>query len=243
MTAERAVYERQPLRNRESVMHSDVCDAIRELVAPQMLDGHLSAPVALDQPTIIEQLILLAHKEDDGIISEITPIVRRTMFNSFIAQLSDSSVLRVGYKKFEADARLPVVPVTTFFFKRVYTEATRDCLDAMSHEEIRQSLPRRESRVRDPKTGHHIRDDDDEFIVSGSVAGIVVFPPNMNCTLLTEWLRRRSNVMIGSVQSTIASIEHARPDSESVTALSTYGRDFTPVVRKALPRPRKRDTP
>lgn len=229
--------ERRPLRERENIMACDVCDAISELVGRE-----LAAPKALDKASIAEQLILLAHRQEDGTTAEVVPIVRRMMLSQFLQQLSESSVFRAGYKQFATEAEFPVVPVTMFFFERIYTEDVRDCLDAMDGHEIRQSLPKRETRMRDPGSRAIIRDEDDEVIMSGSVAGIIIFPQGADSPLLTYWLHRRSRSAIGAIHSTVTAIEHARPDEEAVARLGEYARGFKPTIRKALPRLIKADS-
>ena len=106
-------YERQPFRNRESIMACDVCEAIRQLVKPP-----LAMPRALDRDSIADQLVILAHQQADGTTDVIKPIVRRTLLNAFIEQL-EGGVFRFGYKTFEEDERMPVVPVTDYFFRRI----------------------------------------------------------------------------------------------------------------------------
>jgi hypothetical protein len=226
--------DRRPFRDRENILSCDVSEAIRRLVGSE--DGSVTGPVALDRQSIAEELIILAHMQEDGTVAEIAPIVHRTMVQQFTERLSTTSVFASGYKQFADEVRLPVVPVTTYFFERVYTEAVRDCLDAMDENEVRQSLPRRESRVRDPATNSYLRDHDDEFIVSGSIAGIVIFPPHTKAPLLTYWLHRRSRSATGSLNSTVAAIKNARPETPAVERLDNYVRGVGPSIAKALPR-------
>src|SRR5262245_29130825 len=105
--------ERQPLRKRESLLACDVTDAIRALCEQVVL------PLALTRQRVAEQLVILAHTEDDDTVGEITKIARRTMLNQFHQQMNGTSIFGAGYRTYENESSLPIVPVNAFFFRHV----------------------------------------------------------------------------------------------------------------------------
>src|SRR5262245_58967221 len=109
----------------------------------------------------------------------------------------------------------------------------------MSDFEIIQSLPKRPTAMRGREDGDYVRDDDGQLLRSGSIAGVVVFPPETSFALLRAWLERRGKVATGSVASIVSSLEHARPNSERVSNLRAQAAAVGKGITKALPRPRK----
>ena len=228
---------RRPLRERESILSSDVSDALEQLVAQN--GGAL--PVAFDKNDVVEKLIEIANTGDDGIVNEPLPIARRALQEQFRNRLSNTAVFQAGYKRYEGNSELPVVPVTEFFFKHVYEGGdTADCLDGMSDHEITQSLPKRASfaRVKDKETGllEYVRNESGEMLTYGELAGVIIFPQGMVSNLLRAWLDRRAKAAAGLFNNTVERLEHARPGGVAVENLKAH--KLESAMRQALPRPR-----
>ena len=135
---------RNPLIEREAVLSSDVADAIERLVERR----NTELPLPIDKAAVIVELIQLAHIEADGTLLPISKIVRRALAHDFTNRLTNSSLFSAGYQHYEKRSALPVVPVTEFFFKVVWSNGEDPSfaarLDAMPDFEIGQSLPKRE---------------------------------------------------------------------------------------------------
>ena len=232
----------RPLRKRANILSHDVADAIEQLIGQQLS----LLPQAYTKQQIIDQLIIIAHTEEDGTVGEITPISRRTMTDQFYNRLTNTAIFQAGYKRYEERSRLPVVPVTDFFFRIVCGNGD-DCvtaLDAMTDLELRQSLPKRSSagRKSEDMEGNieYHRDESGLILVFGELAGIVVIPADAQSNLLRAWLRRLSHVSTGNIQRTVERIEHARPDNTATTQLQEQVRPLSGAMSRALPRPKRR---
>ena len=231
--------QHRPLRRRGNILAHDVAEAISRLVGPD--DRML--PEAFNKHAIVGKLIEIAHELDDGTIDEITPIVRSTMAEKFYNVLTNTATFQAGYKRYERNSKFPVVPVTDFFFKTVYSEGEcASILDAMTDLEIRQSLPKRPSRGRQANPDgeiEYMHGEDGEILVFGELAGIVVFPVNMQSNLMRAWLQRLAKISSRSIQSTVQRIEYARPETLSTAALKESIEPIAGAMARALPRPKK----
>ncbi len=226
----------RPLRDREGILSSDVADAIEMLVGPP---NARSLPVAFTKDKIVQQLVRIAHTDDEGIVHEPLRIVARSMTETFRNRLTNTAVFQTGYKRFEKRSDLPVVPVTDFFFRVVYADGdTAGALDGMTSMEIRQSLPKRLSRVADGDD--YMRNANGEIAVFGELAGIIVYPANSMDALLRAWLERLVNKTAGSLRRTVGSIEHARPETVATARLKETAAPLGGAMRKALPKLRDR---
>jgi hypothetical protein len=239
MSPQDDTFVHRPLRVRDKPLTSDVADAIKLLVEQDERLGQ-GLPRAFDIADVVAMLIEIAHTDDDGHVGPILPIVRRSMIETFGNRLQNSSVFQAGYKQFEKRSALPVVPVTEFFFKNEFGDrALATVLDAMSDFEITQSLPKRTHKMRSAENGDFMRDEDGDILESGSIAGIVVFPPNSAFSLLHAWLMRRARAADGTLRSAISSMEHARPDTDSVETLKSTARTLASAMTRALPTPKR----
>jgi hypothetical protein len=229
--------EHRPLRERKSLLSSDVADAIETLVATY---GQPGLPKALKLSNVVDCLIEIAHTDDDGAVQQIFPMLRQALTELYTNRLINSSVFQAGYKRYEKRSSNPVCPVTTFFFKVVFSNGdVADCLDAMSDLEIKHSLPKRVSVAMEEDGVTPILGSEGEVVNAGEIAGVVVFPPGTRATMLAAWLHRRANITKGLMQSTVDSIEHARPDTTSVERLKESARGVSGDLRRALPKPRR----
>jgi hypothetical protein len=232
----------RPLRERENVLASDVADAIEMLIARDLLSG-LGLPTAIKRSDVVDMLIEIAHTDDDGTVVQIFPMHRRALGDVYHNRLTNTGVFQAGYKRYERRSSNPVCPVTDFFFKVVFANGVvADCLDAMSDHEIKQSLPKRTSIAREEDGTTLITDGDGTVVQAGEVAGVVVFPPNMQARLLAYWLERRTKGTVGSMQKTTLAIEHARPGTAAIEHLKESTRGVPSAMRQALPKPRTRGT-
>jgi hypothetical protein len=229
--------EHRLLRYRETVLSSDVADAIERLT-----DGELPLlPRALQRSDLVRTLIEMAHLNEDGTVDEITPIARRALGDQFNNRLTNTGVFQAGYKHYEKRKSNPVVPVTDFFFRIVFGNTSsniEECLDAMSDHEIRHSLPKRPNIAKQEDGRTPILDTVGDEVIAGDVAGIVIFPPNMQAKLLRAWLKRRANVATGQLSGTVNAISHARPATVAVEELKERTEPVAGAMRRALPRPR-----
>lgn len=234
-------YNRRPLRERENVLACDVTDAIRNIVGPD----ERTLPIAISKADIVAELIKIAHTAEDGLVEKPRPLAWNSMATAIKNRLTNKSTFYDGYKGFEAESKLPVCPVTDFFFVEVYANGdTAACLDAMNDNEITQSLPKKASRVpiynEQGKVAGYMRDPaTQEEVQYGELSGIVVFPPGSTAQLLRRWLERRSSVSIGCLSRTVDAITHARPNTAATVTMRERAQAVPGVVRKALPRPKK----
>jgi hypothetical protein len=103
-----------------------------------------------------------------------------------------------------------------------------------------QSLPKRTGRVPvEGEDGEYMRDENGDIAKFGTLAGIVVFPPNSHAPLLRAWLQRQGNVTLGQNRKIVNAIGHARPDAAAVEVLKEKVGEIRPAITKALPRPRR----
>jgi hypothetical protein len=227
--------ERRHLRDRDQPLSSDVAEAIYRLVG-----NGATLPLALTKTDLVEKLIDIAHEAEDS--EQLVPIraAKRAMLEGWYNRLSNTAVFQSGYKHYEGRdeyGHFPVVPVTDYFFKVIYsTGAVTDVLDSMTLHEVRNSLPKRISKV--ANGDDYLRDEDGSIAHYGELAGIVVFSRNSRALLLRNWLERRSNTAIGQIESATASISNARPDTASVETLKEKIGGLKSTVTKALPRPK-----
>ena len=220
----------KPLRDRPRMLSCDVADALKKIANGQLL------PMAIDKSMVILALIEIAHTDEEGMVHRPPMIVERSMGEAFRNRLTKTAVFQSGYKRFERDNELNVVPVTDFFFQVVYSNGdTAECLDAMTNSEIKQSLPKRRGRVSaGDGDDDYMRDEQtNEVLIFGELAGIVVYPANSTDALLRAWLERQTKTTTGHIDKTVARIEYARP--EETASLRDRMAQITPALQKALP--------
>lgn len=230
-------FNRQPLSKRPKPLSTDVADAIEQIVAA----GDDSLPISITRDQIAEKLIHIAQTDEDGTFTEPTGPAANAMAREFINILANTATFQSGYKRYEARAERPVVPVVDYFFRVLGGNSIED----MSAFDITQSLPKRRGRVPvdTPDGKEWLRDEEtNEVLTMGELYGIVVFPPNMQSTLLRAWLERRTSNSMGSMHSTVTRIEHARPNTAAIDTLKGATKAVTPAMRKALLPPKRRPT-
>jgi hypothetical protein len=228
-------YSRNPLSKRAKPLSVDVADAIERIVAQS--DATLPVPISRDE--IVNMLIYIAQTDDDGVHIAPTAPAAVAMAREFNNILTNTVTFQAGYKRYEERAARPVVPVVDYFFR--VQGGSSDSVEDMSQFDITQSLPKRRGRVPVDNNGvkEWLRDEEtNEIVTMGELSGIVVFPVGSRSTLLRAWLARRANVSLGSMTGTVASIEHARPDSRAVETLKGAGEAMRPVLTRALPKPK-----
>jgi hypothetical protein len=235
--------QHKSLRDRENVLSYDVAEALVKLVGAELT----SFPRALRIDDVVGKLVEMAHTIEDGSVTEITAMARRSMTDVFYNRLRNTAVFQTGYKNYEKALCFPVVPVCDFFFKIVYGDDgdLGEILANMTSLEMKQSLPKRVSRATtrldtDGKAVEWAKDEDGTLIKFGDICGVIVFAPNSSAELLRMWLGRRASVAGGILQQTVSSIEHARPDSDSVDTLKEAIRPLPGAMSRALPRPKRR---
>ena len=217
------------------MLSSDVAEAIKLIVQPLIL------PTAIDKKSVVRKLVMIANTNEEGAYTEPSVANRRALSDLYFNRLSNSSIFQAGYKRFEEEETYPVVPVTLFFFNSVFVNGdVTEALNAMTEFEIKQSMPRRKGRVPlDANNSEYARDEDGDLLMSGDIAGIVVFPPGSRTALLHGWLARMVGVAQGSLGTTVNRIENSRPNTASVESLKDYAAPMGGRMRRALPRPRQ----
>jgi hypothetical protein len=113
-------------------------------------------------------------------------------------------------------------------------------LEQMSDHEIYLSLPKPIGMAKEEDRRTPILDAQGDIVVAGDVAGIVVFPPNIQDRMLRAWLQRRAATASGQLSKTVDAITHARPATSLVEDLQQKARPLPGAMRRALPRPKKR---
>lgn len=225
---------RSPLYHRTRPMGCDVSDAVAAIIGR---DGK-GLPLAITREQIAKELVRIANTDDDGEVVPLSESTKKLVEENFLNTLRTSGVLQSGYELYSRETKNSVVPVTDYFFNYVYDDNTRDVLDAMSENDITQSLPKRPSLPRDAQ-GRIIGSDDGVGVIpSGRIAGIVVYPNGEKGPLVIAWLRRLASVTSGQAASTVRKIENARPDANvAVDHLKEITGDFNKNMRLALPKP------
>ena len=232
---------RSPLSKRERPIASDVALAIYKLVG----GVETALPIAITKAQVVEQLVEMAHTDEDGNINVPIPAARRALMRDWINLLSNTSTFQSGYKHFEANAaygNFPVVPATDYFFSIVWADGSvADALNGMSEFEIQQSLPKRRGRVKaeDGRAEEFLRNADGEVITFGELAGIVVFPRKSDCLLLDRWYRQLSSLTLGQAARTAASISYGHPNRAAVGRLEAAVDGLKPTLNRALPKPKE----
>jgi len=235
---------RKAFFHREVPMGEDVADAIENIIARD----RFSLPMAIMKETVAFELMKLANTDDDGNVIKMSAHSKRYAQIDLRNTLQTSSVFQTGYEKYEQRSGNSVVPVTDFLFRYVYTDDTRDSLDAMTETEITQSLPKRPSYPRNaageaekhPIPGYAYRTDDDgnPILKCGEVAGIVVYPPKaIQSRLLAAWLGRRANVALGQLDHFTESVSLVRPAAKEI--LAENSKVMRKSLLKSLPKPRE----
>jgi len=226
---------RHPLTKRQHIIGSDVSDAISRIMTRKS-----GPPAVLDKNDVANELVLMVHTNAEGIIGPIMPIVRATLMQTFINRLTNTAVFQSGYKRYEETSKRPIVPVSEFFFMHVYEEADiESVLATMSDDEVKSSLPKGPTKMRDPKDKSYTQNEDGGYVIYGKIAGIVIFSKNSNDNLLRAWLTRRASNADGQIKSTVRSLEHARPNTTAVENLKERVASVRPAMQKALPKPRQ----
>lgn len=197
---------RKILYHRTWPMVLDISDAITNLVAR---DGE-GIPLALTIEQIAEELVRLSTIDDAGDITPLPTSAYIAVLDKFTNYLMTSTAFKGGYKHYENVSDTQVVPVTAFFFKSVYTDEARSCLDAMTSYEIKKSLPGRPSLLTNADKTLVDEDDDDVTNRSGRTVGIAVFPKNAKVMvgpgaycppLVKVWLKRSALILDGSADA------------------------------------------
>jgi hypothetical protein len=226
---------RRPLRKRKHPLSSDVAEAIFRIVGTGR-----DLPIAISKMDLVEKLIDIAHEAEDG--TQLQPVTgaRQAMLDSWYNRLSNTAVFQSGYKHYEGRdeyGNFPLVPVTDYFFKVIYGNGdVTAVLDAMTMHEVKNSLPKRRGRV--PDGEDYVRDEENNIVNFGELAGIVVFPRNSRALLLRSWLERRISTAVGQIEKTTAAIEHVRPGTAAVGVMKEQFGGLRSAAHRALPRPK-----
>jgi hypothetical protein len=229
--------DRRSLFHRAIPMSIDVAEAIGNLVA-----GDSSGlPLALTIEQITAELVRMHTIDDDG-DAVILPVASLSAVSEkFAGYLMTSAVFKSGYKTYESTTRNQVVPVTAFFFKVVYTDEARDCLDMVDEYTIMKSLPGRPSQITDAN-GNPL--EEDEYTRSGKTAGVAIFPMDHRLSgqapkLIGSWLQRGVAITVGANDAVTNRLENAASTSARIARLKESSRTVNRDMRAALPKPRR----
>jgi hypothetical protein len=235
---------RRTLYHRSRPMGIDVAEAISAIAARDE-DG---LPLAITREIVAKELVRIANTDDNGEVIPLSASSERLVEENFRNLLATSSVFQSGYKHYEKNTGNQVVPVTDYFFKAVYDDGARDCLDAMTDIDLQQSLPKRPSISTD-EHGNPLEGEAGEtvILVSGKIAGIVIFQQGVRGALAVAWLARLASVQFGNRENDregvlgtfVRRLGNAKPDSVAVGNLKESAPAFTRDVRAALPRPKR----
>lgn len=223
---------RNPLFKRTKLMGLDIVDALSNLVK-----AGGSLPLAVTKAQVTNELVNIAcTRESNGIVQvlDLPAAAEKFMFDNFLNSLMTSTVFSSGYAKFEEVTKFPVVPVTSYFFNHVYDDEARDCLDAMTNVDIRQSLPKRPSVPVD-NDGVPIESDNGDAAFSGWTAGVVIFPRNSKARLMKAWHGRVAAMAIGHNNGMMGRIEHAHPNDGRVPVLEEKVTTANKGIRRLAP--------
>jgi hypothetical protein len=220
------------LRDSENPGSWHIREAFGLLVTPH-LESDDGWPLAFSIDDIVEKLVEMAHTDEEGIVSRPAPIVRRTMKADFTNQLTNRSIFQIGYREYELKSSLPFIPVTKFFFANPV-----QINEEIDEYVVKQSLPKKPHMAKRDSDGDYLTDDSGAIVISGEVAGVIVFQPNCPPNaILRAWALRRAKSASGSMASTVRLLDHARPGIAAVKDLEQQVKNLRPAITKALPRP------
>jgi hypothetical protein len=234
------MYARQHISQRTSILSCDVVDAIKLLVDPERL------PAAFAISDIAKRLVIMAHTSEDGTLGSISPMVLHNMTDIYYHRLTTTAVFRHGYKGYENSYQNTVIPVTKYFFRKVFNSSgyCNLYIEAMSDNQVQHSLPKRTT------THYEVTADDDviEFEF-GRVAGIVILPSHYPCNLLGAWYERASNIVGGQEEAFVRRGEIALPGHAAVAHLRSLTQkgdmvrenSILPGFRPMVPDPEEED--
>lgn len=226
MTSHRSLY------HRAKPIAFDVAEAISAICTADKT----GLPLAIEREQIAKELVRIANTNDQGEVIELSASTEKLVEDNFKQVLATTGVFQAGYKQYEKNTGNPIVPVTEFFFKVVYDDGSRDLLLNLEDFQIEQSLPRRQWQPYDENNLPLEIDGDRVLLVSGKIAGIVVYPVGMRANLLTAWLHRLMTFTVGHGKAFVRRVENARPDAEAVEALRETTDEYSRNARLALPR-------
>jgi hypothetical protein len=220
------------LYHRAKPIAFDVAEAITSICVADSV----GLPLAIERERVAKELVRLANTNDDKEVIELSASTERLVEDNFKHVLATSGVFQAGYKQYEKNSGNQIVPVTEFFFKVVYDDGSRDLLLNLEDFQIEQSLPRRQWQPYDENDNPLEIDGDRVLLVSGKIAGVVVYPNGMRANLLTAWLHRLMTFSVGHGKGFVRRVENARPDTEAVGALRETTNEYSRNARLALPR-------
>jgi hypothetical protein len=223
-----------PLSKREGPLSSDIADAVEELVSDAA-----TLPVALSKEDIINRLMRIASRDDNGMELPVSSIHRRAVFDLFHNRLTNTIILQSGYKRYESTATPPIVivPVTEYFFKFVVNTIGTFDFAAMTTFDTGHSLPRRPQIAKHEsgeQRGEPRRDENNEIVQYGEIAGIIVFPSGSEQPLLRTWLKRRVNNIIATTAKVTNQIQAARSD-KNIDRTKRVAADLAWQLREGIP--------
>lgn len=213
---------RNPLAQRRWPLGEDVSLAIRHICFEDGINEE-GLPLAIRRDAIAERLVIMHHTDDDGSRRGNKFDMARTRVE-FVNYLKTSGVFQSGYKQYEEATRHPVVPVTDYFFDKIYDDgATRDCLDAMHKDDLKQSLPKR--TVKYAYDGEGLLVPENEIVTanpvivleSGKIAGVVVFPQGSKAQLIAAWHDRILPSAEGAISQETRKLENTGFNVEAIT--------------------------
>ena len=229
--------QRRSLYHRNLPMAVDVADAIKALIDRD----DQGIPLALTIGEIAAELVHIASIDDEGVPVILPVSARNATLEKFSSHLLTSTTFKAGYKQYEFSSRNQVVPVTDFFFRSVYTDEARDCLESMTEYTLMKSLPARPSRLTDANGNPLNEEDDYADARSGRTKGIVIFPNNhriegQSPKLVTAWMGRSAVVTVGSIKATGRRIENTGPPARQITSLKKSTKAIAHSITVALPK-------
>jgi hypothetical protein len=220
------------LYHRSKPIAFDVAEAITAICTADTA----GMPLAIEREQIARELVRIANTNDAKEVIELSASTEKLVEDNFKHVLATSGVFQAGYKHYEKNTGHQIVPVTEFFFKVVYDDGSRELLLNLEDFQIEQSLPRRQWQPYDENDNPLQIEGDRVLLVSGKIAGIVVYPNGMRANLLTAWLQRLMTFSVGQGRSFVRRVENARPEAEAVEALRETTNEYSRNARLALPR-------
>jgi hypothetical protein len=229
---------RNPLHNRKWPLADDVRLAICHIHYEDEKNGG-GLPLAIRRKEIAEKLVEMHHTDDEGIIDRSTHgrILMDCTRERFVNYIKTSQAFYNGYKLYEETHHNPVVPVTDYFFDKLYLDGeTRGYLEAMDLADLKQSLPSRTVRMARDGNDDLVRASqvpgyrpvtrgtvDDTYVEyeSGKVAGICVFPHGSKSQLSAAWADRCTIPSgVGAINSVSDKLINIGINPDAVAALA-----------------------